>query len=329
MKKTRSIFLVTISFYLLSVLLIYFSPRFDWLTLFLFFLLFSFQSLVLFHIQRKMEREQEKQIKSLIQLIQEIEQKDEKIAIQNTPLGRLRDEILKTLVEKRESKEQAVQARRLLKQNVEDITHQIKTPITGILLLLDLMQEDPQNKSEYLSRVQSTLERLYRLADLLLKLSALDAEMVKMKKQKISAMSLIHDSEPALSAFLEEKEINFQIKSSDIEFFGDRTWLLEAVSNVLKNAIDASPPGSHIEISFTQNPIFSSIFIQDYGPGISTKEQRKLFDRFYKVNAESSGFGIGLPLVKSIVEAHGGSIHLRSDVNSTCFELRFYNNSLA
>lgn len=324
MKRSGSIALISAFFFLLACALLYLSPRFDWLTVLLFLLLFLLLAVVLFLREQRIRRYEEKQVESLLYLLQEIEEKDERIELKDSPLGLLRDEMLKSLVEKRESKEQAVQARQLLKKNVEDITHQIKTPITGILLLLDLMKEDPARQAEYLPRVRADLDRLYRLADLLLKLSALDAEMIEMKRQKLSAISLLNDAEPGLAVFLEKKNLSLRVDPEDISIIGDRTWLLEAISNVLKNAIEASEQNALIDVRFSENLIYRSIFIRDYGPGIPPRQQERIFERFYKQDPDSDGFGIGLPLVQSIMEAHEGTVLLESNENGTCFELRFY-----
>lgn len=314
----------TVLSFLLSCAMLYLSPRLDWLTLLLFLLLFTLQALALYFRDQYIQREVQQEVDRLLHVLQDIEDKEEKIHLQNSPLGILADEILKSLVEKRESKELAVRARQLLKKNVEDITHQIKTPITGILLLLDLMKEDPDRQAEYLPRVRASLERLYRLADLLLKLSSLDAKMVEMRRDPLSAVSLINDAEGGLAVFLEQKDLTIEIKSPDISVTGDRTWLLEAISNILKNAVEASPARAGITVRFTQNQIYRSIFIQDQGKGIPPQQQKHIFERFYKADPESDGFGIGLPLVKSIMEAHDGAVFLQSDGNGSSFELRFY-----
>lgn len=321
--------LIALPFFIFCCGIFYWNPRFDWRSVLLLFLLFALQALILYGLDLQKRREEQKEVESLLHLLQEIEQKDEKLDLQDSPLSLLYDEIRKSLVEKRESKEQAVRARQLLKKNVEDITHQIKTPITGILLLLDLMKEDPEQQADYLPRVQADLARLYRLADLLLKLSALDAEMITMKNDKLSAVSLINDAELGLAVFLEQKHLTLNVGSEDIEMMGDRTWLLEAVTNILKNAIEASPENATIDVHFTKNQVYRSIVICDHGRGIPAVKQARIFERFYKADPQSKGFGIGLPLVKSIMEAHGGTVLLKSDRTGTSFELRFYTEALS
>lgn len=328
MKIIKAHILITTAFFFGACCLIYWNPYFDWLTVLFFLLLYALQALVLFSLDLRKRHQEQKQVESLLHLLQDIELKKENVVFYNGPLGLLRDEIYKSLVEKREKKEQAIKARQLLKKNVEDITHQLKTPITGILLLLDLMKEDQGRQAEYLPKIQLSMDRLYRLTDLLLKLSSLEAGMVIMKQQNLSAISLISDAELSLSGLVEQKNQTIRIESPDIEIIGDRTWLQEAITNILKNAIEASPDNAYINIHFSENQIYRSIYIQDHGRGITAQQQKHIFERFYKADPESNGFGIGLPLAKNIMESHEGSILIQSDVDGTTFELRFYTDAL-
>ena len=211
-----------------------------------------------------------------------------------------------------------------MKNYIEDITHQIKTPLTGILLLLDLTEADPENLKEYTERIRNNILRITNLSDLLLKMSSLDADIIKMEEKPFSAKALILDCEMNLESLIKNKNLNLSIEGQGFEIIGDRRWIFEAILNVLKNAIDISPHNSMIVVKLQESLIFKSIFIIDNGPGIAKETKDKLFQRFYKLDTNSSGFGIGLPMAKRIMEKHDGDILIQSDPRGSSFELRFY-----
>jgi two-component system sensor histidine kinase SenX3 len=101
-------------------------------------------------------------------------------------------------------------------------------------------------------------------------------------------------------------------------------WLMEALINLVKNAIEASPEKSVITIALEHNAIYQSITVIDEGPGLKPKQAARIFERFYKSNPRSMGFGIGLSMVKSIVEQHDGEVSFRSSDQGCAFEIRLY-----
>ncbi len=308
-----------------SIAVMHFSPQQDWYTVFLYAAVSLMTGALFYLYLAGRERILKEDVDRLIALLHSIDAREEALSFQETPLGGLRDEILKSLVEKREDRDQAVKARGTLKRNMEDITHQIKTPLTGILLLLDLLAEDETNREEYLRMIRKEMERLHGLSDLLLKLSSFDAGTVVMSMQEFSVRELFADAELIVETQLRQGGVRLVYGDEDMMLCADRTWILEALINLIKNAIDASEPGEEIELNLHETVIYKSILVRDTGPGIPVEHREKLFERFHKLNPKSEGFGIGLAMARSIMDEHGGLIRVQSDRLGSEFELRFLN----
>ena len=163
-----------------------------------------------------------------------------------------------------------------------------------------------------------------QLSDLLLKLSSLDAGAVALEEDSFTVKGLIIDVEFSLDYVISQKNISIEVLGDDFILLGDRVWLMEALINIVKNAVEASPEGGKISILLKHNAIFQSISVKDYGPGLTPEQQKRAFERFYKSNPQSPGFGIGLSLAQSIVLQHGGELLLRSASGGSEFEMRFY-----
>ena len=253
-----------------------------------------------------------------------IENGEEQLALEDDLFGVLRDEIYKSLTSQKYARDEAVKARKQLKRNMEDVTHQIKTPLTGIILLLDLLKSDPDHAEEYQERIRQKIDSLRNLSDLLLKLSSLDTGSIVMQHESFSVKGLVIDAEISLDLLLHQKNIQVEVHGEDFTLKGDRVWLLEALTNLVKNAIEASPDESIIEILIGRNLIYQNIIVRDYGPGLTMEQQERVFERFYKSNPKSKGFGIGLSLAKSIIQEHDGELLVRSSSKGSEFEMRFY-----
>ncbi|MBC8589097.1 sensor histidine kinase [Paratissierella segnis] len=324
MNKNYFPYFIGLFIFLSSLVILLISPRADIKTLIFFLFLALITTFIIKIFLHKEERKFQDSIDSLINLLQSIDLKEDKVTLKNSYLGTLQDEILKSITEKKNSKDEAINNKILMKNYIEDITHQIKTPLTGILLLLDLTEADPENLKEYTERIRNNILRITNLSDLLLKMSSLDADIIKMEEKPFSAKALILDCEMNLESLIKNKNLNLSIEGQGFEIIGDRRWIFEAILNVLKNAIDISPHNSMIVVKLQESLIFKSIFIIDNGPGIAKETKDKLFQRFYKLDTNSSGFGIGLPMAKRIMEKHDGDILIQSDPRGSSFELRFY-----
>ncbi|NLV76785.1 MAG: HAMP domain-containing histidine kinase [Tissierellia bacterium] len=323
MDKYKDLMIISILFFFLLMMSIWINPRFDILTLCLSLVL----SILLFISLKKIRDSRlstlNSKIDEMIETLHMVDERVEEVLYGDDIFGRLKDEIIKNLVEKREIASQAEDKRKNLKTYLEDITHQIKTPLTGILLMLDLIEEDPENKAKYIQIMRKDIDRLYSLADILLKMSFLDAGVMDLKKESFSAKNMLLDVEISLESYFSKDKMNIEIVGDDFNLIGDREWTLEAVINLVKNAIEASN-GGKVQIELKKNKIFQSILVRDFSEGIPDSKLGKIYQRFYKADSKSKGFGIGLPMVKSIMDRQGGEVLYTRTNDSNYFELRFY-----
>ena len=181
MNKNKNILLVLILNLLMSLFVIYLSPRFDILTLIGFLLINVILFLILRNIENKKEKELEDKINNIFNLLHSLDINSDNYEIIDDEFGKLRDEIIKIIIENKRIAENAEKNKEILREYTEDIAHQIKTPLTGSLLLLDLLEdEEDESTKEYISRLRDNLLRLYNLSDILLKLAALDSGTIEM-----------------------------------------------------------------------------------------------------------------------------------------------------
>ena len=278
----------------------------------------SFQSAI---EEKKLKRE----LLELSDYLGALHRGEDKLVLRDDLFGQLRDDIYKTVLILRESRENALADRAVLKRNIEDITHQIKTPLTTIQLMLDLIEQDEANQAEYIARLDEEIDRLNRLTSALLKLSSLDAGAITFRSETFSAESMIYEAIQPIEGLIQQKQVELRLTGRDYEIKGDRSWLMEAVLNLAKNAAEAVDEKGIVEIQLSENDIYQSIAVRDNGSGIPAEDLRHIFDRFFKSqNAQKESFGIGLSMAKSIVEGHGGSLEVESKSSGSSFEIRLY-----
>ena len=245
----------------------------------------------------------------------------------------LKNEIYKTTVSLRETAELSQKERKALSCSLEDISHQLKTPLTSIRVMLDNILDDEdmpvEVRRDFLESISRQLEWIQSLVISLLKLARFDAGTIKLKEETVVMDTFLKDSVRRLAVITDIKNVNIALadeeKLKDVTFKGDYKWQLEAVTNIIKNAVEHSPENSTVKVSAEKNSIFTRIRIEDSGDGISEKDLKHIFERFYK--AENSGpdsVGIGLSLAKSIIESAGGYITVSSEKGSgTVFEITY------
>lgn len=308
---------------ILSMLVIYLSPRFDIFTLFglivvniIIFILITLND----YRKKKMV---EGKIEDILKLLHSLDINSENYEVADDEFGKLRDEIYKIIVESKVIATKAKENQEILREYTEDIAHQIKTPLTGALLMLDLMEDDPESSAEYIAYVRNRINRLHRLVDALLKMASLDSGSIIMKKEAISAKSLLEDLKSDMEVYLVDKDISIPIYGDDFTLSCDGNWTYEAVFNIVKNAIEASSDKG-VEIHLKETNLFQSIIVKDFGQGLDREMLKKAFKRFHKENPDSEGYGIGLPMAKSIMEKQGGELLYRKGKDSNSFELRLY-----
>ena len=197
--------------------------------------------------------------------------------------------------------------------------------MTGSLLLLDLLEDEDDNFSEeYIERLRDNLLRLHNLSDILLKLAALDSGTIEMAKDSISARELVEDIIRKLKDYFINDNVEIILDGDDFALICDKKWTYEAAFNVMKNGLEATE-GRHIEIHLKETNLYKSILVEDFSDGLDRQTLEKVFRRFYKIDPNSNGYGIGLPMAKSVMERQNGELLYRKGKKSNSFELRFYN----
>ncbi|HBN55468.1 MAG TPA: sensor histidine kinase [Lachnospiraceae bacterium] len=240
--------------------------------------------------------------------------------------SKLEDEIYKTATFLYQTRDAAVQAKDRFAQNLSNIAHQIKTPITSISLSIQMMEQD-FDKSR-LEQIKRQLLRLSRLEEGLLVLSRLDAGTLLFQKKETDVFTIL-----VLAADMLQELFDGSGTSLDIPELGqmavmvDPDWTMEAVMNLMKNCMEHHKGGT-VHCSYAQNPLYTEILIRDEGEGFAREDIPHLFERFYRgQNAAEGGIGIGLALAKEIVERQNGTIRAKnSPEGGACFEIRFYSH---
>lgn len=214
-----------------------------------------------------------------------------------------------------------------IKDNLANISHQLKTPLTSIMIMIDTLLEEHVSKEkqkEYLNDIRIQIENINFLIIAMLKLSRFDANVVVFEKRKIIVKDLLFDVLKNVDILRELKNINIHVSGkSDVVFDGDYKWECEAITNILKNGIEYSKDNGDIYVNYKDNGMYVSIDIIDNGKGICNEDMKHIFDRFYKKNNNSNNFGIGLSLAKEIIERDNGTIRVSSN-NGTKFSIRYY-----
>lgn len=249
--------------------------------------------------------------------------------------SKLEDEIYKTVTFLYQTKDAAVQAKNDFAENLSNIAHQIKTPITAISLSLQTLSEMPMKKEyekDRIEQIKKQLNRLIHLEESLLVLSRLDAGVLKFQKEDVDVFTLLVLAADNLQELFADSGTFIDIpESGEMAVKADLNWTMEAVINVMKNCMEHNAGGT-VHCSYGQNPLYTEILIWDEGDGFAKEDIPNLFKRFYRGknadaggNIRGSGIGIGLSLSKEIIEHQNGTIRAKNLPNGgACFEIRFY-----
>lgn len=276
---------------------------------------------------------QEKKIAQINEYIRQINNKNYILKIEendNGELSKLRNELYKTTVLLKETAEISKKEKENLSTAIADISHQLKTPLTSIRIMLDNIQDnldmEKTVRDDFIQDVSKQIDWISSLVISLLKIAKFDAGTIKMENKEINVKDLINNVIENLAIIIEVKEIKIITNIDEsATFIADYKWQLEALTNILKNAIEHSRQSSKIYITVENTSLFLKIKIQDEGQGISKKDLKHIFERFYRTqNSSENSIGIGLALAKTIIEQNNGYIKVDSEIDKgTTFEIRF------
>ena len=247
-------------------------------------------------------------------------------------ISNLKNDLYKMTIKLKEQNELSLKDKIYLQDTLSDISHQLKTPLTSMYVINELLYDDKLDKSlkkELLNKSKKGLERIEWLITSLLKMSRLDSGSEKLILERVKLINIINKTIEPIKIPLELKNINLNVLcSNDIKVNVDVNWTTEALINILKNAMEHTLENGNINIVCSDNPLYTMISISDDGCGISKKDLPHIFERFYKGMSNKESIGIGLNMSKKIIENENGNISVKSKENEgTTFIIKLFKNN--
>lgn len=246
-------------------------------------------------------------------------------------LSILKNNLYKVIVMLRTSNEALAKDKVYLADSLADISHQLKTPLTSITVMTDLMktEENGEKRAEFIGIAETQLEKMKWLITTLLKISKLDADTVKLDSSMVSINDVISDSLKPFMIMLDLKNIDVERETEDFLFRGDRSWTAEAVGNIVKNCIEHTENGG-ISFSVSETGLYGELIISDNGSGIDPEDMPHIFERFYHgKNSSCESAGIGLALAREILKKQKATVEALSAPGAgTTFIIRFYKSAV-
>lgn len=241
--------------------------------------------------------------------------------------SRLKDDIYALVRMKDEELLQTAKERDILSDYMADISHQLKTPITSMMIMADLLEEsDDEKRGEFIRNIKFSLNKMEWLIGSLLKMAKLDSGAVRFMSGEVRLSDLMADVRSSVEVMLDVKDQRLEM-GSDAILHCDRRWTAEALTNIVKNAMEHSPEGGTIRVDSGVNAMYEWISVTDSGNGLEQSQFASLFKRFENSTNEN-GFGIGMPLALSIMKGQNGSIDADLGGNGVgaTFTLKFLKN---
>lgn len=295
-------------------------------------IIITFDSLIIL-IFYLYDKNKSKKIKEITKMISKINNRQFDIDINDFNEGELsilKNEISKTTTMLRQVADNSVKDKLNLKDSLGDISHQLKTPLTSITIMIDNILDNPDMdekiRKKFLINIKREILNINFLVMSLLKLSKFDANVVKFNKESVYLKDIIIESIKNVSMIKELKNITIKVSGDDnIKLLCDFKWQVESITNILKNSIEHTSEYGTVEVNYSENKLYTRILIKDNGKGINSDDLPHIFDRFYKgKNGSDDSFGIGLSLSKTIIEKEGGSITVKSTPNiGTIFTIKY------
>ena len=294
-----------------------------------------FLGITLIIINLKYETKKERDIKEIENYIEEINNGNYKLNIDNNTedeLSILKNDVYKIMINLKETRDISINDKNKIKEMVEDISHQIKTPLTSIMINIDNLEEydnlSDNEKNKIIRDIRKEVERINSLVKSLLTLARLDTNSIEFNNKETFLKKIIDESIDKVKLLAELKNIEIKKEvDKNIKLIADFNWQVEAISNILKNAVEHSK--EKVEIKVENNKIYTEIKIINDGDIINKKDLKHIFERFYKgENSKPDSIGIGLALSKQLIEAGNGKISVESENNMTIFTIKYFKDAI-
>ena len=293
-------------------------------------LIFSIIIIIVFVLYNK---RQKNKIKEIINYIEQINNKNYALDIQDNnedELSVLKNELYKITVMLKEQAENSAKDKINLKNSLEDISHQLKTPLTSITIMLDNILDSPdmdlQTRNDFIKDIYREIANIKFLVQNLLILSKFDANTITFNEKEEKLEDIIEEAKQNVASICDLKNIQIIVEGKeDAKTTCDLKWQVEAITNILKNCAEHSNNNTKIKVLYSENNMYSEIVIKDEGSGIDQKDLKHIFERFYKgKNSDKDSIGIGLSLAKTIIEKDNGFITVDSELGKgTKFNIKY------
>lgn len=280
----------------------------------------SFIVLMYFFIRYNLKND--KEIDKIIKCIEDINHKNYELKlddISENKLSILKQEIYKTTIMLKENAENSLKDKINLKKSLQDISHQLKTPLTSINIMLDNIIDDTEMETEvrqnFIKQIKREITNITFLVQSILKLSKFEANTIEFIKKEVSIELILKETIKNVSNLSDLKNVNIKIENKcSRKIKCDYKWQVEALTNIIKNSIEYSGSGKDVVINCEDNNLYTQIKIIDFGKGMDQEELSNIFKRFYKgKNAGKDSIGIGMSLAKAIIEEDNGTITIESE----------------
>ena len=289
----------------------------------------------------KYNKGQNKKISEITKYIEDINRGIYTLSIQENSedeLSILKNELYKITVMLREQSENSIKDKMQLKKSLEDISHQLKTPLTSITIMLDNLLDNPNMdvdiRNDFIKSIYREISNINFFIQALLKLSKFDVNTIKFNRKEEKIRDIIDQAQQNVETLCDLRKIKIetipdfgQAPFRNPEVVCDIKWQVEAITNIIKNCVEHSESGTKISIKYGKNDLYSEILIEDQGSGIDPEDLKHIFERFYKgKNSSKDSVGIGLSLAKTIIEKDNGYITVESEMGKgSKFCIRYLN----
>ena len=279
------------------------------------------------------KRRQRKRLDKLINYLAAVNGGNYDLALDSnseTADSRLQNEIYKTTVTLREAAQQSAESREKLKTALSDISHQLKTPLTSVIITTENLLDNPELpldlRQEFLRDIYHSSNHISFLVQSLLTLSKLDADSIVLKRKPEPLGEVFSEVTQNIAVLAELKGVSVTTDDNGVALDCDKKWLCEALTNIAKNCVEHTDEGGEVRLTAERNPVYTTITVSDNGQGIAPEDLPHIFERFYRgKNAADDSVGIGLALSKTIIEKAGGTIRVDSETGKgSAFTIRFF-----